>query len=121
MKIIIKWLVCVGALALAAFLFPAGVRFTGGFVTLVAAGTVLWLANLFVRPLLQLISLPITLRTLGLFSLIVNAGIVALTDTLISAMKISNFWLCLFIALIVSAGNAIFASNAAKHNYKQKC
>jgi len=36
MKIIVKWLVCVGALALAAFLFPDGARFTGGFIAMAA-------------------------------------------------------------------------------------
>lgn len=113
MKIFIKWIVCVGALALASILFPNGVRFSGGFAAIVAAGSVLWLANLFIRPILQIISLPITILTLGLFSFIVNAGIVALTDTLIPVMKISSFWLCLFIALVISAGNAVFTSSVA--------
>lgn len=114
MKLLIKWLVCIGALALASFLFPDGVRFHGGFMVLAAAGTVLWLGNLFLRPVLLMISFPLTLLTLGLFGFIVNAVIVAFTDTLIPAMKIANFWLCLFIALIVSVGNSIFASSVAK-------
>ena len=111
MKIFVKWLVCIGALALASFLFPGGVYFIGGWPALMAAGTLLWLANLFIRPLLQLVSFPITIITLGLFSFIVNAGVVALTDTLIPVMKITSFWLCLFISLIISAGNSIFASS----------
>lgn len=116
MKLFAKWLVCIGALALAWVLFPHGVRFSGGIFTLIAAGSVLWIANLFVRPILQLISFPITILTLGLFSMIVNAGVVALTDTLIPVMKISSFWLCLFIALFVSIGNALFtAKRVSEH------
>lgn len=110
MKLFIKWIICVGAFILTAILFPGSVTFRGSMITLAAAGTALWLANLFIRPLLQLISFPITLITLGIFSLIVNAGVVALTDTLIPVIKLSSFWTCIFIALIISAGNSIFAS-----------
>lgn len=107
MKILAKWLICIGALWLTSVLLPAGVRFQGGWLIIVAAGTILWLANLFLRPILHIISFPITLATLGLFSLIVNASVISLVDAIIPVMKIANFWYCILISLIISAGNAI--------------
>ena len=114
MKIFTKLIICIGALVIASILFPESVYFRGGALTLAAAGVILWLANLTVRPLLQVISFPITLISLGLFSLVVNAWIVALTDTLLPSMKVTNFWLCLFIALLISAGNTALSVSRMK-------
>lgn len=107
MKTFAKWLICIGALWLSSILFPAGIRFQGGWLVIVAAGTALWIANLFLRPVLHVISFPITIITLGLFSLIVNAVVVSLVDVLIPVMKIAKFWHCILISLFISAGNAI--------------
>lgn len=107
MKIFAKWLICIGALWLSSVLFPAGVRFQGGFLVIVAAGTALWIANLFVRPVLHIISFPITIATLGLFSLIVNAAVISLVDVMIPVMKIAKFWHCILISLFISSGNSI--------------
>ncbi len=114
MRLFIKWLVCFGALLLASTCFPAHFWVYGGYATLAAAATILWLANLAVRPILQLISLPITILTLGIFSLVVNAGMVRLTDALIPAIHIQGFWVCVFTAVIISIGNSMFAAKPRK-------
>ncbi len=56
------------------------------------------------RPLA--VSIAVTLITLGLFSLIVNACMVWLADKITGSVDIRSFWICLFIALVISAGNA---------------
>ncbi len=109
-KHLIRWLVCVAVMVAASGLFPHSVHAAGP-VTLVLAGTVLWLMNLLVRPLLQLIALPLTVVTLGLFSLVVNAGMVRLTDVLMPSLRIRGFGVCLLIALGVSLGNMLTASH----------
>lgn len=108
MNLFIKWLVCVGSLWLSSLVFPSGVKFSGSWLAIVAAGTVIWIANLFIKPVLQLISLPLTLITLGLFSIIVNAGLISAVGSLLPVMTIKSFWYSVFISLIISAGNAIF-------------
>ena len=82
---------------------------SGGWFSYVAAGTVLWLLNIFLKPLLQVLSLPVSLLTLGLFSLIVNAIVVAIADALMPSLLISSFWICIFIAILLAAGNTLFA------------
>ncbi len=111
MKLFLKWIICFAALLIARALFPLSFYVYGGILTLAAAATVLWLINLGIRPVLQLLALPITIVTLGLFSLIVNAALVSLTDFLVPAIHIRGFGIAFFIALMISLGNGVFAVN----------
>lgn len=114
LRFIIKWLICLGALLVARACFPAHFHLYGGLITLAGAATVLWLANLAVRPVLQILALPITLLTFGIFSLIVNAGMVSLTDLLIPAIRLRGFGVCLFTAVIISIGNGFFGAKSRR-------
>lgn len=109
-----KWLVCFLVLAAAAYFFPHSLTVTRGLFSLAAAATALWLVNLAVRPILQLLALPITLLTFGLFSLVVNAGMVKLADFLIPSVRVNGFFASLLIALAISAANTLFAVNRKK-------
>lgn len=109
MKLLTKWLICFATLLIAANAFPLDFAVSGGLMSLAAAATVLWLVNLAIRPILQLLALPITLLTFGLFSLVVNAGMVRLTDWIIPVIHIRGFLLYLFIAVLISLGNSMFA------------
>ncbi|MDR3551948.1 MAG: phage holin family protein [Clostridia bacterium] len=110
MRALAKWLVCVAVLVVTAGLFPQYVHAPGGILALVAAATVLWAVNLLLRPLLQLVSLPVTIVTFGIFSIVVNALMVALADACVPGLQITRFWVCLFIAVCVSAANWIFVA-----------
>ncbi|HKM32085.1 MAG TPA: phage holin family protein [Oscillospiraceae bacterium] len=114
MKLLIKWIICAVTLFITAKLFPDGFIIEGGTLAYLGASVVLWLLNIFIRPLLQILSLPISLLTLGLFSLVVNAGVVAFADFILPTMSIGSFWICIFIALVITAGNTLFASNVKK-------
>lgn len=103
MKLLIKWLICFGALAAAQALFPAQVA--GGAWQLAIAGLVLFAVNLLIRPLAQLICLPVTILTLGLCHFVVNACMVGLTDAMLPFIHLNSFWIWLLIALIVTIGN----------------
>jgi len=65
---------------------------------LVAA--VLGLVNTFIRPLLIIFTLPVTLFTLGLFILVINAGLVMLVDRLIHGFRVDGFWWALAFSLM---------------------
>jgi putative membrane protein len=69
---------------------------------LILAAVVLGVVNAFVRPLAFILTLPITVLTLGLFLLVLNAGMVALVAWLIPGFQVSGFWTAMGAALIVS-------------------
>ena len=77
---------------------------THGLLTAILTAVVLALLNAFLKPLLVLFTLPITLFTLGLFMLVINAALVMLADNLVPAFTIEppRFWWALGFSLIVS-------------------
>jgi putative membrane protein len=94
--------VLVNALAiyLAAAVVP-GVEITGVLAALVA-GLVFGLVNAFVRPVLLVLTLPLTLLTLGLFLFVLNAFCFWLTSAVVKGFDVHGFWAALFGALLVS-------------------
>lgn len=77
---------------------------TNGLLTAILTAAVLALLNAFLKPLLILFTLPITLLSLGLFLLVINAGLVMLADNLVPGFEIDapRFWWALGFSLIVS-------------------
>lgn len=78
-----------------------GVRIDSA-ATLVLAGFLLGIMNAVVRPVLIILTLPLTLVTLGFFLLVVNALMVLLVALLLPGFHVSGFWPAFFTALIVS-------------------
>ncbi len=74
----------------------------GGLLTALGAGLVLGLINAVVRPILIVLTLPVTLLTLGLFILVLNGLCLWLTASLVRGFVVSGFWSAVFGALIVS-------------------
>jgi len=74
-----------------------------GFLTIVGAGLVLGLINAVVRPVLLIVTFPLTLVTLGLFLFVLNAFCLWLTGALVKGFEIRGFWPALWGSLIVSA------------------
>jgi len=70
--------------------------------TLLLAALVFGVVNTFIKPFVSLLSLPITILTLGLFHFVINAGLLALTAWLTPGFTVSGFWPALFGAIIVS-------------------
>jgi putative membrane protein len=69
---------------------------------LIVAALLLGIVNAFVRPLAFVLTLPLTVLTLGLFLLVLNAGMVALVAWIVPGFEISGFWTAVGAALIVS-------------------
>lgn len=64
---------------------------------------VLGLLNLFIKPLLVILTFPITIVTLGLFLFVINALIILLADKLMDGITIDSFWWALLFSLLLSA------------------
>jgi len=77
------------------------------FWTALLVTVVLALLNLFLRPILLLLSIPINILTLGLFTFVINALIVMLVDYLIAGFSINGFGWALLFSLIISLVNSI--------------
>ncbi len=114
MRMIIKWLICCISLYIALLLFPNHMVLDANPLILLGAGTVLWLVNIFIRPIAQIVSIIATLLTLGLFSIIVNAAMVSIMDKFIGSLYITSFWVNIFIAVLISIGNMFLAKRAKR-------
>lgn len=73
-----------------------------GFVTAIIVSVVLALVNTFIKPILFILTLPATILTLGLFTLVINALMVFLVATFVPGFHVNGFWSALFFSLILS-------------------
>jgi putative membrane protein len=100
MKIIVRWLLLAAALLLVAYLYP-GVQ-VASFGAAMIAAFVLGLLNTLLRPLLVLLTLPVTLITLGLFLFVINALMFYFAAHLLDGFTVSGFTAALIGSLIYS-------------------
>ncbi len=89
------------------------------FMTAFLVAVVLAFLNTIVKPILTILSLPITFFTLGLFLLVINAFIILFADKLVDGFKVDGFWTALWFSLVLSFVNAIleaFSGSKTKEN-----
>ena len=103
--IILRTLITMLGLFLASALVP-GVQIMGAW-SFIFAAALLGLVNGFVRPIAFVLTLPITIVTLGLFLLVLNAAMFGLVAALLDNFVVSGFWAALFGALIVSITSTV--------------
>jgi len=108
MKIILKMLLTAIAVVVLAQILP-GVQ-VAGYTSAIIVAIVLGLLRIFVRPLLIIFTLPITIMTLGLFLFVINAAIILLADKLIDGFAVSGFWYALLFSLLLSFFQSILYS-----------
>src|SRR6202158_4513053 len=70
--------------------------------TLILAGVLLGIVNSIVRPIAILLTLPMTIVTLGLFLLVINAGMVGLVAWILPGMHVAGFWAAFWASVLVS-------------------
>jgi putative membrane protein len=108
MKIISRILVTALALMITAYLIP-GIEVTGLYPAVIAA-VILGILNVIVKPILIILTLPITIVTLGLFMFVINASLFLFAASFIDGFVVDGFLVALLGSLIVSIISA-FASN----------
>jgi putative membrane protein len=111
MNLIIRLLVT----AIVAYLLTkilTGVHFEG-FSGAIIFAIVLGILNLILKPILSILGLPLTIITLGLFALVINAVIILIADYFIDSMKVDGFWWALIfsvlLSIITSLANSMFS------------
>jgi putative membrane protein len=100
MKIVIRWLLLAAALLLVAHLYSGVV--VQSFGAAMIAALVLGLFNALLRPLLVLLTLPVTLVTLGLFLFVINAAMFYFAATVLDGLHVTGFGAALIGSLIYS-------------------
>lgn len=106
--VIIRWAINAGGLLLVSYLFD-GIEVRGLGWAFVAA-LFLGIMNALIRPVIFLLTLPITIVTLGLFTLVINAFMLWLTGWLLSGFAVHGFWTAVGGALIL--GGVSLATNS---------
>ena len=113
---LVQWGLTSLSLWVASYLF-SGLRFADGGSLLIAA-LLLGFANAVVKPLLILFTLPLTVLTMGLFLLVVNALVLMLVSALVSGFTISSFWTAFFASIFIAILNAFIGSFFAINRIK---
>jgi putative membrane protein len=98
--IALRWLTLTGAILLASYLID-GIH-VAGFMSALGAAAILGILNAFFRPIALILTLPINIITLGLFTFVINAVLLKMTSGVISGFDVSGFWTAVFGALVIS-------------------
>jgi putative membrane protein len=98
--ILIRWLTLTAAIVLAAYLLD-GIRIDGFFSALSAAA-ILGILNAFFRPIALILTLPINILSLGLFTFVINALMLKLASGVIPGFDVYGFWTAILGSLIIS-------------------
>jgi putative membrane protein len=97
---LVTWAITALSLWVASHIFK-GIQFESPGSIIIAA-LLLGFANAIVRPLLIILTLPLTVLTLGLFLLVINALMILLVSALMRGFKVSGFWTALFASIFIS-------------------
>jgi len=100
MGLLVRWLILTAAIMVASYLI-AGIEVHGFFSAFFAAA-ILGVLNVFFRPILLILTLPINILTLGFFTFIINAVLLKMASGVISGFVVHGFWSAVFGAFIIS-------------------
>lgn len=105
---LIHWLITSISLWVASHLFR-GIRFTDTYSLVIAA---LWLglANAVVKPLLIVLTLPLTILTFGFFLLVINALMIRLVSWLVRGFTVSGFWTAFFASIFLAVFSFVLSA-----------
>ena len=106
MKLFFHWLLTALAILVAAYLLHSWVSVT--ILGAVVLAVVLGLINVFVKPAVRILTLPINILTLGIFSLVLNALLILLAAHFVEGFTVHGFWAAFFFSILVSLINAFF-------------
>jgi putative membrane protein len=117
MNLLYRLLLNTLAIIIVAYLLP-GVSVSGFWIALVVA-IVLGIINTFIKPILFILTLPLTILSLGLFYLVLNAVLIQLTSAIIDGFNIKNFWWAILFSLVLALVNAVFHSFSNKPEHRK--
>ncbi len=106
MNVLIRLLISGLAVFICATVLPGA--HVDGFMIAIVVAAVLALLNLLVKPILVILTIPITILTLGLFLLVINTLLVLLANSLIPGFSVDGFWWAFVFSVLLSIINGVF-------------
>lgn len=110
MSLLLNWLISAIAIVISAYILP-GIK-VPNFTTALVVALVLGILNAIIRPLLLLLTLPVNILTLGLFTLVINAVIILLVASLVPEFQVNGFLSALLFAIVLSVINSLLINLA---------
>lgn len=111
--LVIRWLILTVAIMVTSYMLD-GIRVSGFFSALLAAA-ILGVLNTLFRPVLIILTLPINILSLGLFTFVINAMLLMMVSGVISGFMIKDFWSALWGSLLISLVSALLSSFISDH------
>jgi putative membrane protein len=105
---LLHWSITALSLWVASYLF-SGLKFDDAW-SLIVSALLLGFANAIIKPLLIVLTLPLTLLTFGLFVLVINALMIMLVAWLVRGFKVSSFWTAFFASIFISVFSIVIGS-----------
>ena len=100
MGLFLRWLILTGSIMATSYLMD-GIHVSGVFSAFLAAA-ILGILNAFFRPVLFILTLPITILTLGLFTFVINALLLMMASGVVSGFEVHGFWYAVFGSILIS-------------------
>ncbi len=105
MNILINWLISALVIFSVAYLFQGKGVYVESFVTALLIAVVLGMINAILKPILLILTLPINILSLGLFTLVINAALIMLTALFVPGFRVDSFWWAFVFGLVLSILN----------------
>ena len=112
MRVLLSILINTLAVIVAAYLLPGII--IDSYLTAVIVAIVLGVINAFIKPILVVLTFPVTVVTLGLFLFVLNALTVLLVASLVPGFAVAGFWWALLFSLVVSVVSSFLGTLAAE-------
>ncbi|MBI5135505.1 phage holin family protein [Candidatus Uhrbacteria bacterium] len=110
---LVHWFIATLAVLVSAYIIP-GVTVTSVFAAFVAA-LVLGFINMFIRPIIIVLTLPLNIMTLGLLTLVINALLVQLAGSLVPGFEVAGFLPALFFSIVLWVVNGLLRTGLGEH------
>jgi putative membrane protein len=108
MGLLLAWLVIAAAVVIAAWIVP-GVEVEGGFWSILIVAAILAIVNVILGTILRVLTFPIIILTLGLFSIVINMIVLWVTTLLTDRLEIDGFWAYFLAALVIAVVTTVFS------------
>ena len=110
MKFIIQIIISTLAVLITSYLLPGVHIANNSFLTALVVAVVLSFMNNVIKPIMIILTIPVTIFSLGLFLLVINALIILFTAKLVEGFRVDSFWWALLFSLILSLVTSILQS-----------
>jgi putative membrane protein len=102
MKAIIKLVLMGVAVLISAYIIPDNYVYVDGFLTAVVVAVILSVVNFIIKPIVTILTLPINILTLGLFTFVINAGMVLLVSNIVPGFYVAGLLAALLFSVLLS-------------------